>query len=312
MSLSAMSWLHSQSNQGGSGTLFGLAHDERYRRIPSSLLQTHGVTPSVGSASVFESGNVESLQMLFGPPSSWFSLPDYTGGLQQIGNPQGSGSTREVNVPSNLHATSALLVGTHRGGNWEARISLRQQLLDEWVQTIDDQLSGSQASRSGEPVMTWEMFPRNVSHLHEDRMYLRIRQNIDIEIDWWPDYEAWLQYHLRLYINGAGNVRGHVARWEYWVESGAKASSISDRLEPKVVAGMETINDQLTEMLSDFDSHTFSDLYYLPGNQTLGALSGLDGFDMGGGVTVVTEGAPDMSGMTTDDVTVVLELPFGL
>lgn len=306
MSLSTLAWLHQQSGQQGSGSLFGLSHDERYRRLSKSTLQNYGL-PSVGSASVFSSGNVGSLLMLFGTAASWLSTTQYTGMYQQIGNPRNSGETREEDVASNLHATSGLLVGTNRGGHWEARVSLRQQLLSEWISTIDGELSGSQAKRDGEPVMTWEMFPESM--LNQNRMYLRIRQNLRIEIDFWPDYDAWMQYHVYLYVNGSGNIRGHVARSAYWVEGGVKASSIGDELWPKVLEGRDTINDQLNEMLGDFDTYNFQDLYYLPGNQTLEGVSGLDGSDMGGGISLVTGGAPDAMGLTTDDVTLVLEMP---
>lgn len=287
MSLAALSSLHADPNRGGTAAFFGLGHSERYRRIPRSTLQARNLDRRISSARAFTSSSVDTLQVLFGSPVPFVTFRDYTGLYQQVGNPKGASSSDTVNLGFlDDRATSGLLIGTRRRP--EFRQSFRGAFLNEWRSTIDGELAGSQASRDGDPTMTWEMFPSGISHLDNDLTYLRIRQDLHISVPWWPDYKAWIQYHLRLFITG-GNLRGFVARWEYWVESGIKSGAIGDRLRPKVIAGMDTINGVLGDRLSDFDGFNLRDVYYLPGNQT-------------------GSGAPDQTGTTWDDVTIVVEL----
>jgi hypothetical protein len=178
---------------------------------------------------------------------------------------------------------SLLLVKTNRGS--ETRLSFRDLFLSRWKTTIDSKLSGG-AKRSGEPILTWEMFPEGISYLDPQRIYLKVHQELDIEIDWWPDYEASITYHLFLYLSG-GRLRGTVARWAYWIEGGAKADDIEDKLAPAVIAGMDDLNAQLSASLGAIPI-TFTDLYYLPGRQLSAAPTGT------------------LTGWTTDDVTIVL------
>jgi hypothetical protein len=124
------------------------------------------------------------------------------------------------------------------------------------------------AKRYGDPVLTWEMFPKGISYLDENRMYLKVHQKLDIEINWWPDYEASITYHLFLHLDGAKHLKGYVARWAYWIEGGAKADNIEEKLKPAVISGMNTFNTELSKQLNALSPFTFSDLYYLPGNQT--------------------------------------------
>lgn len=134
------------------------------------------------------------------------------------------------------------------------------------------------------------MFPEGISYLDPSRMYLKVHQKLDIELDWWPDYKASITYHLFLYRDGSGHLKGHVARWTYWIEGGAKADDIEDVLKPAVIAGMTEINNQLATQLNALSSVTIADLYYLPGRQLSAAPTGA------------------LSGWTLNDVTIVVQI----
>lgn len=226
--------------------------------------------------------------MLFGfPQFPWVPLPDFTGAFHQAANQRGASKALDMNFPGfDNAARSALLVATRRQP--EFRLSFRDAFLDKWKNTLDGLLAGSKAKRDGNPTLTWELFPKGVSHLNPDHAYLRIHQDLDIELDWWPDYEAPVTYHIFLFVNGAGNLRGHVQRWAYWVEGGAKSDDIAEKLEPKVIQGMGTLNNELSSSLSAFDGLGLNDVYYLPGRQT-GTTPG------------------QVSGTTWQDVTIVIE-----
>ena len=180
-----------------------------------------------------------------------------------------------------------MLVTANKG--FEVRLSFRDLFLQKWKDEIDPLLGGD-ANRIGDPTLTWAMFPQGVSHLDPNRKYLKIHQKLNINVPWWPDYEATITYHLYLYLTGSGQLRGHVARWAYWVEGGIKSGQIADRLEPTVISGMGNLNARLGDELEAFSSFNFEDLFYLPGNQTSRRSTGA------------------WSGWTTSDVTIVVQL----
>jgi len=189
------------------------------------------------------------------------------------------------------HAGSMLLVASKKPGKSETRISFREQFLTQWDTFLDDKLSGTQASRVGDPTLTWEMFPANISYLNPGLTYLKIYQPLHISMPWyWPDYSASMTYHIYLYIDGNHHLRGWGARWECWVEGGAKNGKIHDSLDPQVAAGLSALQDKVNAQFQLLDLlGPLSDVYYLPGNQ----------------VTDVATGSA--IGHTTDDITIVVE-----
>lgn len=293
MSLSVLGLAYQHVNEGGLARLYGVGTNERYRVEHETDLQNQSIDLAVSSVLLSPSSTADNTMLLFGAPGfpSWWSSPfgDFAGSFVQITNPRGSGHDVAQNVPGwfNDATRSLLLVAANRGT--EFRVSFRDIFLNEWTSTIDDQLSGSQATREGDPTLTWMAFPRGVSYLDEHDIYLRVHQPLHISIDWWPDYEASVTYDLALYLDGGGHLQGYVRRWAYWVESGVKSGSIGDRLKPKVIAGMDTLNEKLAQKLGAFSGFAFKGLYYLPGRQLSRAAEG------------------QLSGATTDDVTIVLQ-----
>jgi hypothetical protein len=289
MSLSVLSSVFSGANQTGSMRLYGVGKNERYRIARRSDLQAAGLSKAISSAEVFASSDAETTLILMGSPFPFIDFPDFSGAFQQFTNPKGASKELDVNLTLlDNRATSLMLVAARR--RTEFRISFRDVFLDKWNSILDAQLGGSPAKRDGNPTLTWQMFPKNISYLDADRIYLKIHQDLDIELDWWPDYEASISYHVFLYVNGDNNLRGYVARWAYWVEGGVKSDDIADELEPKVIEGMGKLNEELSSSLSAFDGVGIDDVYYLPGRQ------------LGGSVPT------EQAGFTTDDVTIVVEL----
>lgn len=289
MSVSMLASVFTNANRSGTARLFGVSTSRRYTAVPISAMHDHSIYRNLSSATVYASSSADATLILFAPLLPWFDS-NYTGRFLQITNRRGSGSQIDINRFSdfgfNDQPTSMLLVVPNRGT--DVRLSFRDLFLAEWRSQIDAQLRDG-ARREGDPTLTWEMWPQGISYLSSDRIYLKIHQRLRIEIDWWPDYDASITYHIFLYLTGAGRLRGYVARWAYWVEGGAKSGTIADRLEPAVIAGMDSLDRELNDRLSALSSFTFRDLYYLPGNQTSRPPNGA------------------LSGLTTSDVTIVVQ-----
>lgn len=287
MSISVLSTVYEHVNRGGTARLLGVGTGQRYHAFRADDLHSLSMYRRISSASLYGSSDADpTLIFVDTNPFGFFDLGGFNGRFLQVRN-AGTGE-RLVNLTDhgmNDKTSALLLAATARGT--EFRVSFRDVFLSTWRSVLDDQLAGSGASRDGDPTLTWEMFPAGISYLKSSRTYLKIHQQLDIEIDWWPDYEASITYHIFLHVTD-GNLRGGVHRWAYWVEGGAKSDDIAEELEPAVISGMNTLNDELSSRLSAFDGFGLDGVYYLPGRQT----------------TAVDT----VSGFTTDDVTIVLQL----
>lgn len=287
MSLSFMATGYEHINRGGLQRFFGVGNSARYNHIDESLLGRLSFDAILSSIQVNPSSSATANAILFSNNMfGLFPAGDFGGDFRQVVAEQ-NGAPDFANLTDsgfNDRTRSILLVNTGRGR--EFRVSFRDQFLDTWNETLDAQL-GSEASRKGDPLMTWAAFPDGISYLSSDQIYLQITQALNINIDWWPDYDASITYHLYLYLDGSNKLQGYCQRWSAWVESGIKSSGIFNQLWPKVVAGVSTINDKLRENFARLPA--FRDFYYLPGRQ-IARVSGVG------------------SGTTWDDVTLVFEL----
>jgi hypothetical protein len=289
MSLSFLAAGYEHVDHGGALRLFGVGQSARYNPIHESLLGQLSFDAILSSIDVWPSSVATANAILFANSSNVLplNLGDFNGDFRQV-VAQKNGAEDFANMPEygfNDRTRSLLLVNTSRAP--EFRVSFRDVFLDTWNQTIDAKLSGSQASRKGDPLMTWAAFPVATSYLSPDHIYLQITQSLNVSIDWWPDYDASFTYHLFLYLDGAHKLRGHCQRWSAWVEGGIKHDGIVSALWPKVVDGVSTIDQKLNDSLAALPS--FKDFYYLPGRQ-LGPVSGVG------------------QGNTWEDVTLVFEI----
>lgn len=287
MSLSFLAIGYEHIDKGGLARLFGVGNSARYNHIDETLLGQLSFDAILSSIQVFGSHNAMANAILFSNNVGGFvNLGNYAGDFRQLSIAK-SGAAAFANMTDsgfNDRTRSLMLVNSSRAP--EFRVSFRDQFLDTWNQMLDAQLGG-EASRKGDPLMTWAAFPEGISYLDSSQIYLQITQALNINIDWWPDYDASITYHLYLYLDGSRKLQGYCQRWSAWVEGGVKSGGIKDRLWPKVVAGVATINATLRSNFSRLPA--FNDFYYLPGRQ-IGPETGL------------------FSGNTWDDVTLAFEL----
>jgi hypothetical protein len=275
-------------NQTGASRVFSVTRARRYHRVPNQELRDRGLDRAISSLSLNASSDASNTFILFVSPR-FFSFPDFVGPFAQWTNEKGAPSARHVNLAgtaSDDAARSLLAVATDRGT--EFRLSFRDQVLETWNDTLDGLLAGSQARRNGDPLLTWDIFPQGISELDPNHVYLKIHQNLDVILAGWPDYRASVTYHIFLFVNEERKLRGFVRRAANWVEDGVKADDIGEKLEPKVAEGAGILDAQIDEKLREFDALNFKDVYYLPGRQL--------------------SRTQEVTGSTTDDVTIVVEL----
>lgn len=288
MSLSFLAVGYEDANFGGMQRLFGIGNSARYSLFNAALLGDLSFDKAMSSLRLHASDTASANIIAFsndiaGGPTTGDFAGDY---LQFITARHGAEiRVNLLDFQFNDRTRSILLVNTNRAP--EFRVSFRDQFLDTWNTTLDP-LLGSQASRKGDPLMTWTAFPEGTSYLASDQIYLQITQALNINLDWWPDYNATVTYHLYLYLDGSRQLQGYCQRWAAWVEGGIKHDQILDKLWDKVVAGVAIINGKLKANLAGLPA--FNDFYYLPGRQ----LAPLDDVS-------------DSEGSTWDDITLVLE-----
>jgi hypothetical protein len=290
MSAEFTATLFSGSSWNGSSIIVGVASGNRYFRMNSAQLQSSGFFKNIRSEEPVATTEADANVILF--TNSFFnvvSAPDYAGQFLQVSAAASFGDAFWT-FPG-FQAASVLLVAGNRKGHTELRVSFTTIMLNKWKQLLDAQLAGTQASRDGDPTLTWEMFPAGISYLSPQGTYLKISQPLHISMPWyWADYAASMTYHILLFIDGAHHLRAFGQRWAYWVESGAKAHEIGGELKPKMKAGLSTLVDQVNNSLKAFDKTPINDVYYLPGNQ------------------VQPIGTNFLTGTTIDDITIVIEI----
>lgn len=161
---------------------------------------------------------------------------------------------------------SALLINRNRS---ELRIEMADQISDPFIEGLDAEIQDTQISRRGSPRIYSVFWPS----YDPNRKFVRIEQDLRVALDWWPDYDAQVQYDVYLFLDGNGAVSGYVA-WTYcWVEGGIFSGDIFDELHPKLVAGAATLTQQLQDqlalvnLLAALAGYSFTSLYLLPGNE---------------------------------------------
>ncbi|MBW4028412.1 MAG: hypothetical protein HIU93_13580 [Acidobacteria bacterium] len=281
MSLEFAGFLYSGDNRTGQSMLVGVGHTDRYNHISAAQLTSSGLYANIHSVELITTSEADGNLVLL-------KNDDYSGPFAQVSDAQSAG---DVWWSCWGHIGSVLLIAGNKKGTSEHRISFHDQFHDKWTSFLDAKLQGKKASRQGDPTLTWEMFPANVSYLDPNLAYLKIYQPLHITMPWyWPDYAASMTYHIYLYVTGDHHLRAWGARWAYWVEGGAKSGKIADELMPEVRDGLQSLQDQVNQALTLTDLlGPITDVYYLPGRQPNRIATG------------------GISGATTDDVTIVIE-----
>lgn len=228
---------------------FNLSNEWRYRwiRFGSTLrneissLRANAYAGTNGNVYAFTQrnflGNYASLNMANG----WTSWWSYVGDAR------------------NDDIESAIMVNRNASG--ELVISLREQIAPEFIEQLDARLRGTQVSRRGDPRIYTLFWPGH----DPGSIFVSIEQDLNVALDWWPDYDAQVRYDIRLYLTADGRLDGYVA-WVYvWVEGGIFSGDIFNSLRPQLVAGAAVLTEALRAKLAVFGSFRFRDLYLLPG-----------------------------------------------
>lgn len=166
------------------------------------------------------------------------------------------------NVGSELNddIESALLINRNKS---EFALEMKDQISDTFTTKLDQKLAGTQAKRKGDPKVYSVFWP----NYDPSKKFIRIEQNLNIELDWWPDYDARIRYDIYLYLNSQGQIKGYVAWAHTWVEGGIFSGDIFDELHPKIVDGASDLNEEIQNMLDSFSFLTFRRLYLLPDSE---------------------------------------------
>lgn len=163
-----------------------------------------------------------------------------------------------VGSAHNDDISSAILVNREKS---EFSTGLKDQIAGDFATQMDAKLKGTQVSRKGAPRIYTNFWPG----YDPNKNFVSIEQDLNVALDWWPDYDAQVRYDIYLYLNAAGKVQGYVA-WTYvWVEGGIFSGDIFDSLQPKLVAGAADLTTKLQQKLAIFQNFTFNTLYLLPG-----------------------------------------------
>jgi hypothetical protein len=276
MSVEFAGTLFSGSERNGASLLVGVGHADRYEPITLTELQSSGLFENVNSAEIVTSdeadGNIVLFQNAIVPYLSFTRVPDFQGEFLQLSLSEvDAGGIDDKGWSFRWPTDSVLAVAGRRKGTNETRLSFSDIFLSQWNTFLDEMLAGSRAHRQGDPTLTWEMFPVGVSFLDSDGTYLKIVQQLHINMPWpFADYAASMTYHIGLFVDGNQHVRAWGQRWAWWVESGIKAGHIGESLGPQVTAGLDTLVNQVNDQLATLDGFLgkVTDVYYLPGRQT--------------------------------------------
>jgi hypothetical protein len=247
--MAVFSQFYKHSNFGAPVESFDLQNGWRYQWIQfgstlgdeiSSLRATaHGGSPGnvYGFTERSYLGNYAGLNMNSGSTSWWSYV--------------GSGLNDDIEA--------AIVVNRNASG--ELVINLRDQIQQEFINQFDAAVSGTQASRKDNPRIFTLFWPAH----DPGRIFLSIEQDINVAIDWWPDYDAQVRYDVVVYLTSQRTVDAYVA-WVYvWVEGGVFSSRVYNALQPKLVAGATTLTNALRARLALLSGFRFWDLYMLPG-----------------------------------------------
>jgi hypothetical protein len=248
-------------DQKGQSYTDGAGGNLRYSRTPFWEFLGAGVSGAVSSVRVLPGPGAPAL-ILFQDQSPFASFDgvfmQFTNASQEIFDLDLAGDLAAFNNK----ASSMLVVQTQLDP--EFRFSFAEKVVPEWNNFLDDTLP-SDVERVGDPSVRWVAFPENDEHLNPDRIYVRIKQNLNVVLENWSDYDATISYWVRFRADG-GKAVASVAKWAYWVEGGIFSGAIADELEPKVKNGATDLKDKLNTALGAVPSGVAA-VYMLPGNQ---------------------------------------------
>ena len=156
--------------------------------------------------------------------------------------------------------SSSLIIAREPQAN-EIEVPLRSQVGSRFKALFDAQTAGTKLTRRGEPRVFGNFFPG----YDIGRVFLQIDQDLRVEVNNWPDYDANVKYDIEFYIDANRRLRGY-CRWSHvWVEGGVFSGTIKDRIAPKLHGAKGQITAAIQQQLNLFQRYSFRDVYLLPG-----------------------------------------------
>lgn len=142
----------------------------------------------------------------------------------------------------------------------EMEIELKDLIVPDFLEGFDAETRGTPVTRKGDPKVFTTFWPG----FAPDRNFVSIEQDLNVEVDWWPDYSAQVRYDIYLYLNSSGNVWGYSYYPYVWVEGGIFSKKIFNELYPKLKNGAHTLTEKIQAKLSLLSFRRFRGLYLLP------------------------------------------------
>lgn len=173
----------------------------------------------------------------------------------------GTGNVNVSYVGDDFNDITSSLLSVHRSG-LELSVALGLTYREQIAGEIDTQLADFSATRNGDPIITWEMWPS----FSPTRKYVVIRQRLVVDVPDWPwDYDAEFRYYVYFYLDGDGRLRGYV-EWVYaWVERGIWSGKVMEQVWPLVSFDGAAAANEFLDGITNSIPLSFQALYYLPG-----------------------------------------------
>ena len=267
--MTVIATLFEHQDFGGVANTFSTPAGERYRGVRLGQLANE-VTSLRATSSGGKDGNVYG-----------FTNRDFDGRFASLNMPEGW-TCWWSNVGSlNDDIESALLVNRDKE---EANLDAGFWLANAFATKLDEKLAGKPVRRDGDPLVSSVFFPS----YDPARVFLRIKQNLVVEVDvganaeiWGvqvlpsdliiDDYHSYIAYDIALDLQSITRMRAEVAWVTTWVESGLFTDDVFDQLSGEAMGAVGDLNQalgalgDLTEVIAAFRKRFFSQPYLLPG-----------------------------------------------
>jgi len=262
---------------GGPSAYWSHAPGYRYYRIWKDNLGSYGLHDEISSLRVYLSWGGEGETFVL------FEDPHFNGRFVAFaGQYPNRGISSLAGYNFNDKTSSILLI--HHSPKEFLPLRLGELARKDATSMVDDALSGvAEASRRGDLIFTWEMWP----DFDPTKKFVRLDIPIRVHVPNWWDYNATITYYVYLYIDSNYRLRGYVNWVETWVEGGVMSGSINDRLFPEAYNAAGKIDIHLNDTLAELDFYEWQYYYLMPGKAPIPIPS-------------------DYSGHIADDVTVIL------
>jgi hypothetical protein len=148
----------------------------------------------------------------------------------------------------------------------EQRLSVKALVTPSWNSFFDQNMPAD-VERVGDPTFSWHAFSAygvDGASLNPDRIYIKIKQKLNLVISGWSDYEAWVKFWIRLRADGSGGITGGVRMYEWWVEGGVFTDVVAAILDPNVALAAIQLDNAIPAAVAGLNG-SVTDVYFLPG-----------------------------------------------